>query len=311
MNYIIIDNDKYYYNENNDLVKDNSKIKDLINNYEYNNYCDLNLDLDKWERKLNRKLHIDEKKMFIKVFNEKDLNKSIFYFKKILMKSNCFIKAITKNEGNCLFESLGSLGIGDNDDNINNSLIIRHNIASVLMLMENDDNFFPKLGLSPKKIFNNMNEIEFVKVGLENEVYEYNYDLMIYDLYSNRTWTRLPTELILMTISRIYNLKILIFHNKTHYISEINQYYDDDYSIVRLGLIGEQHYFPVLELDKELHDNPDIVKEILDKKIEYKDYANIFKSWSIIQNSINNQSNSGFNTNQNYNNISLDDFYII
>ena len=59
MNYIIIDNDKYYYNENNDLVKDNSKIKDLINNYGYNNYCDLNLDLDKLERKLNRKLNID------------------------------------------------------------------------------------------------------------------------------------------------------------------------------------------------------------------------------------------------------------
>ena len=86
-----------------------------------------------------------------------------------------------------------------------------------------------------------------------------------------------------MVISKVYNVKFLIYHNKTHYVSGVNQYYNEKFSIIRLGLIGEQHYFPILELDKELHNNPDTVKDILDKKIEYNDYKKIFKTWEKFQ----------------------------
>ena len=137
---MIIDGEKHY-NRDNELIKDNSEIIELIDNYKYDIYCDLNLDINKWEKKLNRILSIDEKKLFIKVFNEKDLNKNIFYFKKILMKSNCYIKEITNYEGNCLFESLVSLGIyfNGNKDKISD---LREHTASVLKLMQDNKDFF-------------------------------------------------------------------------------------------------------------------------------------------------------------------------
>ena len=308
---MIIDGELYYYNEKNELIKDKTKINNLIENYNYNINFDLNLDIDKWEKKLNRNLNIEEKILFVKVLNEKEINKKIFYFKKIIMKSNCFIKAITNYEGNCLFESLISLGITDNLIGDNKNMLLRENISSILLENENNKDFFPNLKISPKEIFNNMNEIETIKE--DNKEKKYDYHMMIDDLKKNGSWKNLPTELILMIISRIYNLKIIIFHDRTHYTSEINQYYDEKYNIIRLGLIGEEHYFPILELDKELHDNPDVIKEILDKKIEYNNYKNIFKSWSKVQKElISNRIPNLYLDNQNNEDIeefNLNDFY--
>ena len=46
------------------------------------------------------------------------LNLDIKMLQKSIIQNNCYIKSITTNVGNCLFESLGSLGLGDNDLNI-------------------------------------------------------------------------------------------------------------------------------------------------------------------------------------------------
>jgi hypothetical protein len=156
-----------------------------------------------------------------------------------------------------------------------------------------------------------MNEIEYVfnndlnnndVKSFNNIKIKYDFNCMINDLRSEGSWSRLPTELILMSISRIYNFKILIYHNKTHYITEINQYYDNNYEIIRLGLINENHYFPVLELDKELHNNPDVIKQILDYKIEYTDNFNKFRKWKNNLTQLNNSENGT--------NININEFFI-
>lgn len=287
----------------------NKNLIDLIDNYIYENnlYDGLDSNLnEKWKNKLNRELTPEEKIMLIKLIKEKDLNKDIFYFKKILMKSNCLIKEKTNYEGDCMFESLILLNIENNL----NIISLRDKIANILLVVKDETNFFPKLNLSPLQIFNNMNEIEYVfnndlnnneVKSFNNIKIKYDFNCMINDLRTEGSWSRLPTELILMSISRIYNFKILIYHNKTHYITEINQYYDNNYEIIRLGLINENHYFPVLELDKELHNNPDVIKQILDYKIEYTDNFNIFKKW---KNNLTQLNNS-----QNETNININEFY--
>jgi hypothetical protein len=57
-------------------------------------------------------------------------------------------------------------------------------------------------------------------------------------------------ELILMTISRIYEVQIKIFSNKSEYVNTITTLDYDE--IIYLGHINEEHYIPVIELDADI-----------------------------------------------------------
>lgn len=241
-------------------------------------------DVDLWESFLGRSLSIKEKKIILSVFEEKDLNNSIKGLQQNLLGSNCFIKELTNNNGNCLFESLGMLGLGDNELEINPQQMLRNNLSSILLYMRNIYDFFPALTITPEEIFNNSNEIDFVKNDKTGEVYEYNYDMMVCDLRTNYSWERLPTELILMTVSRLYEVKILIYHNKTQFVNEINVWKgiksDDELDIIRLGHINEEHYVPVLRLPEELIDDIETIHQISKIKLKYDTKKINYKQWA-------------------------------
>ena len=108
--------------------------------------------------------------------------------------------------------------------------------------------------------------------------------MMINDLNSSYSWERLPTEFILMTLSRIYQVEIIIYHNMTDFINKINVL-EDEYvykDIIRLGQINEEHYFPLLEIPTELKNDTDVINEILNTKIVYDKCLKQFKKWSKI-----------------------------
>ena len=50
---------------------------------------------------------------------------------------------MTDNIGNCLFESLSSLGLGDNDIGKNPNNLLRNNIFAILLLVKDEETFFP------------------------------------------------------------------------------------------------------------------------------------------------------------------------
>lgn len=285
-----IKNNNHNYH-NNDDNKDNN-IDD--NNYEW--YME-NYDIDFWENILSRPLDSDEKKLFHQIWNENSLNIDIKMLQKSIIKNHCYIKSITTNVGNCLFESLGSLDLGDNDLNIKPSEMIRKNLASLLLAVKTEIGFFPNLpDLTPEEIFTNYNEIEFVKDSKTKTAYIYDYDMMIYDLVSNYSWTRLPTEFLLMAISRIYQVEILIYHNKSNFVNKINVWNNilDTNCIkkIRLGLINEEHYFPLLELSDDLKYNQDVIDEIIKTDIKYDDSIKKFKKWSkVMMDSMNDTEN--------------------
>lgn len=262
-----------------------------------------NYDIDFWENMLGRKLDSDERKLIHGIWNENSLNLDIKMLQKSIIQNHCYIKSITTNVGNCLFESIASLGLGDNDLEIKPSEMIRKNLAALLLSVKTEVGFFPNLpNLTPEEIFLNQNEIEMIKDTDTNQIYVYDYDMMIYDLNSKYSWSRLPMEFLLMAISRIYQVEILIYHNKTNYINKINIWdkiqnnysnydnYDNNGDIdnidniviekIRLGQINEEHYFPLLELTDELKSNPDIIDEILRTEIKYDKYICQFKKWS-------------------------------
>lgn len=310
---ITIDNKKYFWDcfsdslvllEDEQIVKSNDNDDVVVVDNDYINkktqdewYMDL-YDMNFWKGILGRKLYSEEKMMFYSIWNENSLNTDIKMLQKNILKYNCYIKCITDNVGNCLFESLASLGLGDNDFGIDTHKMLRKNIGSVLLLTKTEINFFPNINLTPEEIFNNINEIEFVKDNVTGKVYEYDFNMMILDLTLNYSWKRLPTEFILMAISRIYEVEILVYHNKSNYIHKINvcNNYDKNYEKIRLGLINEEHYFPLLELPQELINDPDVIKEILNKDIKYTKSINKFKKWSKLM-------YDSINTNTNYDNF--------
>lgn len=320
-------NDEYYWDYEKNTIVPISKLY-IETNFTVNNklyqeikndieleqdywYLD-NKDIGFWESLLGRELDSDDKKIFHGIWIEQELNLDIKSLQHNLIKSHCYIKAITNNVGNCLFESLASLGLGDNDLDIIQHIMLRKNIASILLSMRNEQKFFPNIELTPEEIFDNSNDIEGVKERKTKLFYIYNYDTMIVDLVSNCSWERLPTEFILMTISRIYQVKILIYHNKYDYINKINVWEgiipDDQIEIIRLGQINEEHYFPILELPTELKNQSDVINEILQTNISYSEYSDKFKKWAKLMiesiSSINLNNNiSDLNPNQLNNNL--------
>ena len=318
---LIIDDTKFYWDTDNEclipyeLFNNNLNQKNInkdINkdtNNDANNdewYMD-NYDISFWEKILSRQLDNEEKKLFYRVWNENLLNIDIKMLQSQIIKNNCYIKSITNNVGNCLFESLASFGLGDNDLNIEPSEMIRKNVACILLLVKKEKGFFPNLKYNtPEEIFINQNDIEFVKEKNTKLVYEYDYTMMIYDLSSNYSWTRLPTEFILMAISRIYQVEILIYHNKNDFINKINIWDKtknfNDIDKIRLGQINEEHYFPLLELPDELKYNNDVLDEIINNYIKYDDDTKKFKKWSkIMIESINTYTKDNNLNNDNYN----------
>ena len=288
-NTMIIDNQKFYYDcENNNLIHLESYDTTNFNKVlDKNTDCDdwyiTNYDINFWEKILSRKLHKKEIKIFHDIWNENILNLDIKVLQKNIINNGCYIKSITNNIGNCLFESFAELGLGDNDLSILPCKMIRMNLASLLLAVKTQKGFFPIIPeLTPEEIFANCNEIEFVKEKETNNVYVYNYDMMIIDLNSDFSWNKLPTEFLLMVISRIYQVEINIYHNNTNYINKINVWNNLNYNIekILLGQINEEHYFPLLELPNNLKGDTDVIKEILNTDIKYDHGIKKFNKWS-------------------------------
>lgn len=237
-------------------------------------------DIDTWESFLNRELTVEEKLYLMDVIMEKDLNKELENLQKNLLKDGSLcIPRLTNNVGNCLFESLQILELGDAEK-------IRKNISAVMLLCRNDNSFFPNLNISLENIFFNSNDIGYVLDNNNDQKYKYNYDMMLVDLYSKYSWSRLPAELILMVISRIYKIKILIYHNNTDYVNEINVWKDIkdikdiELKTIRLGQLNEEHYVPVIVIPHEYKLNTEIYNEILNKKVKYVKAKNRFHKWA-------------------------------
>ena len=274
-------------------------------------------DPDTWEKFLERNLRIDEKIQLIEVVMERQLNSDLKLLQEnILSYGPLYVPSLTKCVGNCLFESLSILGLGDENE-------IRKNVAAVMLLMRSERYFFPSIENNMEELFSFQNYESWVYSRNEKEMYEYNYDMMILDLYQKYSWTRLPTELILLAISRIYEIKILIYHNKSIYVNEINAWTKEDEPIetIRLGHLNEDHYIPIAEIPLEIQVNQDLFAELISIPPKYVKAKNRFHKWARKQleelnqrlmrrqnNEENNQENNQENNFSETDELTLEDF---
>jgi hypothetical protein len=232
-------------------------------------------DFDLWESFLNRSLEKKEREVIHDYLLENDTNlqiKGLHY--NLISNGPYLIPKLTKNNGNCLFESLSYLGYGTPSE-------IRKNIAALLLLVKHDYDFFLGSNACPEELFINCNDVEIVKDKNTGQVYEYDYDAMIVDLYTNHSWSRLPMELILMTISRIYEVRIKIFSNKSEYINVISICDSNNLNLdtIHLGHINEEHYVPVIKIDDEIISNSLLMNEFIKSYPKYISAKNEYHKW--------------------------------
>ena len=162
----------------------------------------------------------------------------------------------------------------------------RKDLAYFMYIFGDHKNFLPTHAESLRELFTlYRNDVEYVYSKKESKMYKYTYELMCVDLSTEFSWTRLPTQIIMMVISYILNVKFLTIsnatkHNTNNYVSEICNATDDPMEIY-LGHIDEIHYVP---LEKVPDGNN--IDEL--QVLKYSDAKYKFYKWAItMYNSLN------------------------
>jgi hypothetical protein len=231
--------------------------------------------IKKWEGYLKRSLTNKEKKLLINAGQEIQLNKYIYNLINNSTNKNLYIPDLTYSNGNCLFESicyhLNKLNINITPQDI------RKIISTFLKIYKTYPEIFPNNTMTLYEMFNIQNEINYVYDKSSNELYVYNYDIMCSDLYCDNSWERLPTELILMCISFVFDIKIIISHDNG-YTHDICTSHNIEHTIY-IGLLGEFHYVP-LDIKKNNDDKSDDITNYI---ILYNNFMDDFHQWIKLQ----------------------------
>lgn len=200
------------------------------------------LNIRQWSDYLNRDLFPEETYIIENVRHERDFNEKVKKLHEVAKSKNYYIPKLTKLHGNCLFESLEYFNICEDKD------YMRKGIAHLLLLfrdykglIKGDDN------RTIEQLFNDTNDIENILCRDEDRAYKYNFTAMCQDLASDFSWTRLPTELIMIFMSKIFNIKFLVVSNLSDYVNVVTANDDSENPInILLGHIGETHYVPLM-----------------------------------------------------------------
>ena len=229
----------------------------------------------KWSNYLGRKLYIEEYELLESLKSELLMNKMLKNIYKIIKinnnknKEKLYIPLLTQANGNCLFESLVYYNIGSSVENL------KVGISYFMYQLQNTK--LPGQDETLKDKFNNYfcDDIEYVYDDNNGEVYKYKYNVMCKDICCKKSWNRLPTNLILILVSWLFNCKIIILSDNTEYKNVINVYENiktgEKLKNIYLGKLGgELHYIPIDVLKEN-----EIIKELKHEKVK-----NIFYEWA-------------------------------
>lgn len=205
------------------------------------------LDKKYWSSLLGRAITDEEQSLFRIVKSEHKINNQLDTINQIASNNGLYIPHLTNIDGNCLFESLKYLGLADD------ALQLRRAIAEAFILFQ-DIPDFPQEGFTLKTYFDMcFTDIKYMYCEKTKKIYKYNYTIMCRDLANNRSWNTLPTELILIMICHIYNVRINIVKVGGNIIK--NEYKpNDETETLYIGHIGsgfeesdnsEFHYIPL------------------------------------------------------------------
>jgi hypothetical protein len=251
------------------------------------------LNINNWKEYIGRNLTHEERILLMDFKAEVHMNKMMMELYEKCEPKKLYVPKLSITDGNCMFDSLNYHKIGNSPDEL------RQGLAIILYIFGDYKDFLPQIGTTLKETFGLMNEIEIVKCTkkITSAVYEkdeigdmpdkymntkeiteyckYTYDAMCQDLSSSHSWSRLPTELILMVISIIYRVEIIILNSGTTYEHVINADPENVKQKIYLGHLGESHYVP-LDIINESNES----EETHPKRLFYNNAQLQFLKWA-------------------------------
>jgi hypothetical protein len=151
---------------------------------------------------------------------------------------------LTELDGNCIFSSILYFGYG------NTSNTLRNAIALIMYEYRDYKGFIKKFPDNTlRELYSLFSTKELPKVLDKNKkIIEYNYNVMCKDLSNSGEWDRINTELLFLTLSRILDVEIIIYHDVDQTFKEYtatNKIYDNK---IILGYVYECHYVPLIKI---------------------------------------------------------------
>lgn len=231
------------------------------------------LNYHQWELYLRRRLTHAEHELLCDYKSEKHINQILDSLCLIADKKGLYVSNLTQCDGNCLFESLVHHGLTDSIETIKNV------VSNVMYLFQDYPNFFPNQKETLKELFDTTNEIEYVYCHTDKKYYKYTYTLMCQDILNNSSWARMPTELIFMVLSFLYDIEFTIIVNTSDWEGVVNAYEGTQKSLnkIYMGKLKEYHYVTLKTKDEKeypLLKYMDAKKKFFDWAIEMWNYVN-------------------------------------
>ena len=218
----------------------------------------------KWERYLERDLVKSEKTLLTDMKSEVHMNRMLRNLREISDAKKLYVPILTEQSGNCMFESLVYHELMPDEQSLRNLL------GLIMLKFADHKNFFPEQDETLREIFNMSNEITHVFSRDDKCFYKYSFETMCCDLTREFSWTRLPTQLILMVASFIFKINIIIIDDSSEYEHKIDMHSNDNLRTIYMGHLGEIHYVPLQHNNGETYD-----------EIYYDDVKHEFFKWGI------------------------------
>lgn len=228
-----------------------------------------------WEEYLMRSLKRDERRLFEHVKYERHINGMLKDLHIACASRQLYIPYLTNLEGNCMFESLNAHGLGENPGDL------RQALAYFMFQFQNKKDMMPNETMTLRESFDTFEKLalpDYVFCPQKGHHYRYGYNVMCQDLADNGSWTKLPANLILATISYLFHLRIVIALSTNSKdgdtIIDIWQSApkeeQDKVRTIYLGQLSESHYVPLFKVpEDEAHPEP----------IMYDRAYNTYREW--------------------------------
>lgn len=181
-----------------------------------------------WETTFENK--IEENKISNEVIKEETKFEKMLHKLETNCSSNGYcISKITNLNGDCFFEVIVHNKLSDS------TLNIRHMTAALFLSFRSVTGFFKTFPDDTlESMFNDF-----------SEDYNYNYDIMCSDLMNKGSWDKLPTHLMMMVISKCFNVKFVIIDSNHDKVLVINESDKKNPKEIGLGFLPEFHYIGI------------------------------------------------------------------
>jgi len=232
------------------------------------------INLRVWTQYLGRQLCYEERYLMENYRAEKHMNEMMMgLYEQCLNKKKFYVPMLTSMDGNCMFESLVYHGICESVEQL------RMIIALLLYIYKDYKDFLPSTGMTFGEMFAMTNEIEYVvcRKKIDDEVYKeyykYTYNVMCQDVSNSHSWSRLPTQMIMLLISHVFKLEIVVLSDSGIYEHKINAFESvankPELKTIYMGHLGESHYVPVDVLGEDEEMDPLFYKDAKLRLIEW------------------------------------------